>query len=336
MPAKGLTVHRLKTEDLGLTCPEFAPEGNPELKIFSSYGMIFPDGVENKPLYIFRHSNFDSWRWAGIMDMADTPGSYQKGGRAHEIAQHKDPVDAPYGVLCADPLTYGMKGSGTEIEYSTADIHIKEGNGDILDITATPFPLALFDAGMEMGTNFIHSHLMFEGTYNGKPVEGMGCFDRSYVGDIAKVSFANLMYFFGAYSCVRADGRKESFYTQLNKKNGSGTGIYWLEGEEPVIAKEIWLDAEWEKYPYAPDDDPTVVYKDAVWRFADKEIHFEGKWGSKGFTPQPRLDRVGQSHCYGTWYAGNTPYKHVTWNTFNENMEATDERIRSLGFEVID
>lgn len=35
---------------------------------------------------------------------------------------------------------------------------------------------------------------------------------------------------------------------------------------------------------------------------------------------------------YGPWYEGKTPYKHVVWFNINENMGATREEIRKMGF----
>ena len=86
--------------------------------------------------------------------------------------------------------------------------------------------------------------------------------------------------------------------------------------------------------PYV--DDGTCVFKDAIFRFAGKEIHFEGKWGTKGVRPEPRIEKHGQSQILGTWYEGSTPYKHKLSMTFSENMEAYDYKLEKMGFDVKD
>ena len=105
--------------------------------------------------------------------------------------------------------------------------------------------------------------------------------------------------------------------------------MYWLEGEEPVISEDVFLYAAWEKLPYTPDDDPTVAYKESVWRIGPKTIHYKGEWGSKGHTFEPRMKAIGFSHSgYGDWYEGETPYKHVRYHSLNENIGATKENFR--------
>lgn len=136
------------------------------------------------------------------------------------------------------------------------------------------------------------------------------------------------------YAGIRQDGRKECAYLNIHSRNGHGVAAYWLEGEEPVLTDEVTLECDWQRLPYAEPGDDTLSYTNAVWRFAGKEIHFTGKWGSKGFTAQPRLSRVGQSQSFGSWYEGKTPYEHKLFHTINENMGANIESIRKMGFEA--
>jgi hypothetical protein len=83
-------------------------------------------------------------------------------------------------------------------------------------------------------------------------------------------------------------------------------------------------------------DDGTVMYKDALFIVGNKKIHFEGKWGTKGFLNEPRLEKHGQSQMFGTWYEGKERYRHRVYYTFTENMEAYDENLKSYGFDVKD
>ena len=99
-----------------------------------------------------------------------------------------------------------------------------------------------------------------------------------------------------------------------------------------MLTDKVSMETEWKRLPYV--DDGTCVYKNAVFRFAGKEFHFEGKWGTKGFTEKPRVEKHGQSQIFGTWYEGDTPYDHELSFGFSENMEAYDYKLEKLGFEV--
>ena len=67
-----------------------------------------------------------------------------------------------------------------------------------------------------------------------------------------------------------------------------------------------------------------------------KEIHFTGKWGTKGFLAKPRVEKHGQSQVAGTFYEGDTPYEHQLSNCWVECMEAYDYKLREWGFDVVD
>ena len=174
------------------------------------------------------------------------------------------------------------------------------------------------------------------GTYEGKPIQALGCFDRLFApnGDRGAIIGTATHYVWSYYAGIRQDGRKECAYLNIHSRNGHGVAAYWLEGEEPVLTDEVTLECDWQRLPYAEPGDDTLSYTNAVWRFAGKEIHFTGKWGSKGFTAQPRLSRVGQSQSFGSWYEGKTPYEHKLFHTINENMGANIESIRKMGFEA--
>ena len=142
------------------------------------------------------------------------------------------------------------------------------------------------------------------------------------------------VYFSGTYASVRADGRKEACGVSIMGRNGYGFAYYCIDGEEPVLTDEVWLEADMYHLPYADPDDPTVTFKDAVWRFADKEIHFLGKWGGKGYWDHPRLETPGLSHVYGRYYVGDQPYKQMNYHVFNENTSAFDYAAEEQGFTV--
>ena len=134
---------------------------------------------------------------------------------------------------------------------------------------------------------------------------------------------------------IRKDGRREFCNASLGLSEGARSIVaYKIDGEEMIITDEVSLEADWMHLSYV--DDGTCVFQNAILRFNGKEIHFEGKWGTKGFLKKPRIERHGQSQIFGTWYEGSEPYEHRLYYTFVENMEAYDKNLKRFGFDVID
>ena len=308
-----------------------------ELLMFAAYGMLFCDGIDKKPIYFMRNFNQDSYRWAGIINLGDDPLCPQTSLHHIDIAQ-KEAIVEPYSKISDHPSEFRIASSDPFSEYRFYEGGARWKEADIFDLKVEPFPYAFIShKNSPQKFCFFHQFAILSGTYEGKPVLGMGGYDRSYSpkGKEAQTLQEAMVYIGCVYSCIREDGRKESMYASILDKNGYGVGYYFIEGEEPILTDEVYLEAEWHHLPYASDD-PTVVFTDAIWRFGGKEFHFNGKWGAKGYTPTPRLEKIGQSHVYGTWYEGKTPYKQTLYYTWNENMEVTDERIRKMGWKVVD
>lgn len=327
-------VRRLTENDYSMAPDCFAErDAGAEMLLNAHYGMLFKEG-EEKPDYYFRHMNADGYRWGGMIHLGDGPLSPQTGAHYHDLAQ-RGTVVKPYGPVAGKPGCYRISSAApfTEFTYSEQGATFKEG--DIVDLKVEYFPYAVVTHQKgNVALPYWHRHILWSGIYEEKQVRGLACNDRIFYPKNDNRLDSDLNYFLAAYSGIREDGRKESLFAQLKGENGYGIGFYYIEGETPVISTEVYLEAKWQHLPYLPED-PTVVYTEGIWRFAGREFHFQGKWGSKGFTPTPRLDRIGQSHCFGTWYEGSVPYSHTLWHTFNENMEATDERIKSMGFDVL-
>lgn len=320
-------------------------DGNGILTIFSNYAILFPEGDMENPLFYFRHLNVDSVRWAGIIRLGKGFNAPQISAHHTDIAQKEDRI-TPYRKVSDKPLVYGSYGVDKPFEityHEDGSVIWKEGeNGSILNVKCTPFPYALFThkTSIMRAPIWLQTAMTLEGTYEGKPVKGMGCHDRTFIAENATQDSlwdaGCTVYCCANYSGIREDGRKESFFGQLDVANRNyGIAYYYLEGEEPIITDRLSLETEWYHLSYAPND-PTCVYKDAVWRFADKEIHFHAKWGAKGFTAVPRMEKLGYSHCFGEWYEGKTAYKHLIENSFTENMEALDSRLVKAGYKVVD
>ena len=174
------------------------------------------------------------------------------------------------------------------------------------------------------------------GLYENRPCLGLGEHDRlfipSEVHGFDGITNAFGYFYMNMMGIREEDGRREQALISIDPYHGKNFCYYYIDGETPIFTDKAEMETEWTKLPYV--DDGTCVYKDAIFRFGGKEFHFEGKWGSKGFTIKPRVEKHGQSQIFGTWYEGKTPYRHRLFMTFGENMEAYDYKLKELGFDV--
>lgn len=333
-------VRKMKLDDLSMEPKWFQTNGDePDIILRHLNWMMFYVEGESIPYYYMRNSEADKYRWGGVVKLGDGPLAPQTGGHYLDLAQKDAEVDA-YKKVSDDPVTYstGTKEPFSEQTFAEEYAILKEG--DFLDFKCEYWPVGLF-AHTESAWNgeYLYYPFTVTGTYEGKPVKGLGQIDRAY-GQLHKaqerIGAAVGYVLDGAYSGIRKDGRREVFYGYIQGKNGHGVAYYWLEGEEPIITEEIYLETEFYHLPYLPAEDPTCACKDAVWRFADKEIHFTGRWGSRRFTSDPLDVKVGYSNSYGTWYEGKTPYEFELSHTFNESTTATIENLRKHGYKVFE
>lgn len=343
-------VKKLTIKDLELAPEMFKNEndGNAVVGKMAQYAQFSVEGIDT-PVYYFRNVNPDSQRWSGISRFGDGPLEPQEGLHGQDLAQEETPT-RKYRKVSENPIAYEIE---TENPYSLIRFEddgqggivgtFKEGeNGSILDLTVHPFPVAMIShANEKQPAPYFQVNTIIEGTYMGKPVKGMGGFDRTYVVDRVEgnkeeeeKNYASTYRCSCAlYSGLREDGRKECVYALITDENGKGVGMYYIDGEEPIVTDQVHLDADFYYLPYV--DDNTVVYTKATWRIGSKTIHFDGKWGTKGFTAYPKVEKHGQSQCFGTWYEGDVPYEHVISHTFNENSgDAYADRIEALGFVI--
>ncbi len=335
MSCKGVELRRLTADDLSYQPKCFERDGHAELYRHLSWCILFPQDDTN-PHYYMQNMEPDYYRWGGIVRLGDGPLSCQTSRHHSDIAQD-DTRTSVYRKISDDPITYEMRSEKpfTEFRYTETGATWKEA--DVFDLKVEYFPYTIFvHTNSPQQIPYWHTHCLLTGTYEGKPIQALGCFDRLFApnGDRGAIIGTATHYVWSYYAGIRQDGRKECAYLNIHSRNGHGVAAYWLEGEEPVLTDEVTLECDWQRLPYAEPGDDTLSYTNAVWRFAGKEIHFTGKWGSKGFTAQPRLSRVGQSQSFGSWYEGKTPYEHKLFHTINENMGANIESIRKMGFEA--
>lgn len=315
-------------------------DGHAKLALIDIYGMIFPDGdSDKKPIMYFRHTDIgeNKYRFGNLVELGDDWLSVQKGVyHVDEIATPDTPV-IPYGKMSDDPEMYGFGSDEKLVEARFYENRITMKEGDFLNVTLEPWKYTIYDhQSTYPKSSVVFQPSTFIGSYEGKPIMGVGSCDRFCVrSDVDGFGSIPFEYITLSAAGIREDGRKELiFITTLLDGSGKTVVYYALDGEIPITTDRVTMEAEWKHLPYV--DDGTCIFKDAVFYFCDKEIHFEGKWGSKGFLKEPRIEKHGQSQVFGTWYEGKTPYKHRVYYTFVENMGAYDYKLKELGFDVVD
>ena len=334
MKKLGFEVRTLNADDLSVQPACFAND-KAELYRHLNWCMFFLENDEN-PYFYMRNMEPDYYRWGGIVRLGSGPFSPHTSVHFADLAQKKDLVKE-YSKVSSNPLIYGIssKEPFTDFTYTENQAHWIEGN--VFDLTAEYFPYAIFvhrDSPQKI--DYWHQYVILTGTYEGKQIKTLGCFDRLFSPKNQRdaVITEATQYIWSYFSGIRKDGRKECAYANIHEQNGLGVGFYWLEGEEPILSTDVFLEADWHRLSYVSDNDPTVHFSRAIWRFGGKEIHCDCKWGSKGFLEKPRLDTIGLSQTYGPWYEGNTPYDHEIWFNINENMGATVDKIKEMGFSI--
>ncbi|MBR0474779.1 MAG: hypothetical protein IJJ19_07220 [Erysipelotrichaceae bacterium] len=330
-------VRKLKADDLDIKPQVFATDGYPQLVRHFNWGMIFKPGCE-KPGYYMRSMTRTGYRSGTVCVLGDSPLEGQSPSPYFDRMAQKMETEEPYRKVCDDPVTFmhNSKEPFTEFIYTEDGASWKES--DVLDLKVEYFPFAFFaHEDSILGHGYMQQHLLYTGTFDGQPVRSLGCIDRVYMKadslEHLKQDTDNIFIAFTFMSGIRKDGRKECAWVGVHKENGNGMAYYWLEGNEPVLSDEVYLEADWQQYPYAKDD-PTVAYTNATWKFGGVTLHTNCKWGSKGHTQTPRLSLVGFSQTYGTWYEGDEPYEHEIYHLLCENHSATVENTVKAGFKV--
>lgn len=310
--------------------------------LLDSYCMLFPDGdATKKPYVYFRHTDVakNKYRFGNIVDLGDKPLDVQKGVlHVDEVADDTTVIDQPYGVMSEDPYVLGFASKGKVKQCYYADKSTIQ-EGDYLHLTAYPWEnFTVYDhQSTYENCSCVFQPSTYYGVLDGKPVLGLGSFDRLCMKQKNQGGFGGVPLAYSVLSAmgIRKDGRREMLFANVGLSEGARTmAVYQIDGEPPIFCDEVSLEADWRHLPYV--DDGTCVFTEATFRFAGKEFHFKGNWGSKGFLKQPRIEKHGQSQIFGTWYEGSEPYQHRLYYTFVENMEAYDENLKHYGFDVVD
>ena len=312
-------------------------DNHAQLYIIDVYGMFYKGGdMTQKPIMYFRHSDMmkNKYRFGNLIDLGDDYLSPQKGVYHPEKTAQQISFEE-YHKVSDEPLAYQYGTEDPKSCFTLFKDHIELNEGDYFKVISQPWDKTIIDhLSFWRETSTIFQPSCFIGTIDGEKVVGIGEYIKAYKSKDQKLDISdNMGYYYMDCMGIREDGRKEHAFINA-ELNGNCYASYWLEGEVPVVTNQVTIEADWKHLPYV--DDGTCIYKDAVFSFCGKEIHFTGKWATKGFTDHPRIERSGQSQVFGTWYEGKTPYKHRISMGFGENMEAYDYRLRENGFDVVD
>ena len=270
MSSAHFEVRKLSIEDMGLSPKVFFTErdGYAVMGKAAHYAQFRAAGIDT-PVYYFRNITPEGQRWAGISCFGATPLTPQTGLHGDDLAQGETP-STRYRKVCDNPKTYEIE---TQEPYSRIRyiddgqggviLECREGkDGCILDIRAVPFPVAVIShANQDQPAPYFQVNTVVTGTYMGRPIRGMGGFDRTFVVNHKTAGTAKIEADYAAtyrcccalYSGIREDGRKECVYALITNQNGKGIGMYYLDGAPTFVSENVRLDAKFCHLPYVDD-----------------------------------------------------------------------------------
>lgn len=314
-------------------------DGHATLSLADIIGMIFPGGdVSKKPYFYIRHMDMKKHqiRFGNIVELGDNFLSPQKG-----VYREKDVAQAGTAISAINPkpnnahdYAFGSEQPYSRFTFGSDYYTAKEGN--FFSLKGEYWPNTIIEhRSMYRNVSTYIQAATHSGVFEDKLFVGLGEHDRLFIPKKVNGFDAitnNFGYFYLNLMGIREDGRREQALISIDN-SGKNLAYYFIDGAIPIISDHVSMEADWYHLPYV--NDGTCIYKDAIFRFCGKEFHFQGKWGSKGFTPNPRIEKHGQSQIFGTWYEGARPYKHKIYMTLGENMEAYDYKLEQMGFKVV-
>lgn len=314
-------------------------DGHAKMALIDVYGSIYPGGDGSKKPYSYiRHYDVmkNKYRFANILELGDGALSVQKGGlHLDEIASADTPVDG-YRKISESPLVYGFGSTEKFVECRYYEDYLTIKEGDFFSAKYEPWPITIYDhQSLYVNSSVIFQPSTISGVLDGKPVLGVGSFDRLFIKQQGGNFDSVALGYVSTYAMgIREDGRKEFVFVSGSfNPDGKTAAIYYIDGELPIVTDRFTLEADWVRLPYV--DDGTCIFENAIVRFGGKEFHFNGKWGQKGFTNVPRVEKHGQSQMGAAWYEGKEPYTHRLFTGGFECMEAYDYKLKEWGFQVL-
>ena len=340
--AQYVTLRTLRTEDYRPPTPPVFDndyDGHALLALTDIVGMLFPGGdVFAKPYLYIRHTDIlkSQVRFGNIVELGDTFLEPQKRVLHLDEVPQAGVALTPYRELEGRPGVFGHETTEPPASFTFSSDGFTAREGEFLSLVGEPWPHAIFEhRSLYNNVSTVIQPASLLGQLDGVPFLGLGEHDRSHIPSVVG-GFDGITngfgYFYANMMGIRHDGRREQALVSIDN-SGKIFARYYLEGEQPIMSDQVSMTADWVRLPYV--DDGTCIYENATFEFAGKRVNFRGKWGSKGFTPAPRVEKHGQSQVFGTWYEGDEPYDHKLFFGFVENMEAYDHKLEAMGFNVI-
>jgi len=325
-------VIRLTSDDISLMPKRFNIDGKSAPLATGYVWCTFQDDPDLPPIHFLRSFDKDKFKSGGIIRLGDSPVhphtvlEYNKEMYKVGDSVEYTKVKGVSSGLNNDNTIYEQRISNPRLlhQYSTKQARIVEA--DVLDLTYDYLPYALVVHGSgALGVPYMQQCAIINGTYKGKKVSFLGGWDRMFRSTVMQATYGQLfagIVFIG----ITPDGCRE--WGSVMMFGSRGFGYYCKDNEEPVVSTDVKMEnATWEPLSYL--DDGTVTFTKATFRLANKEIHYDAKWGYRGWDEESILSlrKNGYSLSSGSWYEGFTPYKHEKTFTFAESHEAYQNKV---------
>lgn len=339
---------KLTPDDLSLTPYRFAVDDGELPSLINGWIWGFMQENSETPVTIHMRTFGPEGKLTmnyGISRMADTPtdpptglehclemypGNYPDANPDFPFPDDKQiqytKVEGDPEGLTDDPFTYELRGSDPKLLYRFSSKYVRAVEADFMDLTYENLPYAMvLNANGPFGYPYVMQHCKITGTYEGRKVSYLGIWDRMYGKRFEEAITTDLLTSV-AFAGVHPDGSCEwGGVARVGKK---GFGWFFKDGEEPIVSTDVKCESNWEPLSYA--NDGTMVLINATFRFADKVIHYETKWGSRGQNYKP-LTWSGFSAGAGTWYEESNPCKYDMSFAYTENHNALERNIIEAG-----
>ncbi len=291
--------------------PECFRKGDMLPHMHSQYIWVFLRDEEDTPMFFSVCFTPTGMSGCTLHRLGKTPYEKQRRLADPSIYNHRVSQECVYEARQGDPtwmssdeITYeiGTEKPDFRVRLNSRGIYIIGADMDVY-VKYLPFG-AFFGEGCPFGAPYLAHFAEACGTYQGRPVIGMGGTEKimGYPDTAAEYQSQIVLDLAGR----RPDGRCESAIIYLYSQ-GRAMAFYHLEGEAPVTAGEVEFQGRFEPLPYT--EDGTLLLMEAVCRFGGKELHYQAKYGFRG-GGDPLDEKEGFSNTGGSWYEGSAFYLH--------------------------
>lgn len=202
-------------------------------------------------------------------------------------------------LMSAEPLS-----DSPQMLYRASSRHARTLEAGIFDVRWDYMPYALCIAPPGPMGPYCGWAATITGTFKGLPIAQTGGFDRLHGAGPTDYATADPTLVFQG-SAVGPDGERELAYV-FSFGDGRSAGLYWKDGEDPVVSNEVETVA---RYVANPDEPEMIAADSATFRFGGKEITWSPRYLST--TAGGAIDH------WGEWRERNSP-PHVKFQGIAE------------------